>query len=311
MLFATTRTLAYSFVILLLTSACLQAAEVTSVSSAPGTVLARTGTTEITIADYEAEIARLPEDSRAGFGADPARVESLLNNMLRQRMLAGVARERGIDKEDLVRRRVASEIDRLYAAELLARIDAASGAQFDGLPNTDRQAREQYLLELDNLRVPEQVDITQIFFDTARRGSAEAMRQARDTRARIVAGESMTLLARQLSDDPGARRNGGRWTGQTRDALDPALADAAFALRAPGDLSEPVSGKLGVYLVRLEERRAASTPSFEQARGSIVAKMRKAYVDRRRTEEIAKLFEFPDLYVNREAVDSLITRPGR
>jgi parvulin-like peptidyl-prolyl isomerase len=295
----------------LFVSPALYAAEAPSPPSVPGTVLARTGTIEVTVADYEAELTRLPEDARAGFGADPARVEALLNNLLHQRLLARQARERGIDKEDFVRRRVASETDKLYATELLARIDAAAGAQFDALPNVDRQARELYLLERDSLRVPEQVSITHIVFDTTRRTREDAMRLARETRARIVAGESMTLLARQLSDDPAARRTGGRVNGQARDALDPALAEAAFALRAVGDLSEPVAGAQGIYLVRLEEKRPGSTPTYEEARAGIVAKMRKAHVERRRGEEIARLLDVPDLYVNREAVDSLITRPGQ
>ena len=277
----------------------------------PGvTVLARTGKIEITVADYQAELSRLPEDSRAGFGADPARVEALLNNMLLTRILADQARARGLDDSEQMRYRVRSEIDKLYATELLARIDAAAGNEFDALPNVEQQARERYLVERDSLRTPEQISITHILFDATRRSRDEAMRLAREARARIAAGESMTLLARQLSDEPLARRNGGRLEAVTRDKLDPALAEAAFALRAVGDLAEPVSGAQGVYLVRLEGRRPASTPTYEQARGRIVAALRKSHVERRRAEEIAKLRDLPDLYVNKDAVDALITLPN-
>ena len=61
---------------------------------------------------------------------------------------------------------------------------------------------------------------------------------------------------------------------------------------------------------RQEGRRPASTPTYEQARGRIVAALRKSHVERRRAEEIAKLRDLPDLYVNKGAVDALITLPN-
>jgi hypothetical protein len=287
------------------------AAESSLSPSAATTVLARTGSIEITVADYQAELTRLPEDSRAGFGNDPVRVEGLLNNMLLNRILAAQARERGIDKDDVMRRRVQSEIDKIYGAEIIARLDAAAGAQFDALADTEQVAKEQYLVQRDSLRTPEQIGVTHILFGTSNRSKDEALRLARDVRARIVAGESMTLLARQLSDDPSAKRNGGRLDAITRDKMDPAFTAAAFALPAVGDISDPVPSQFGIHLIRLESRRAASTPSFEQARARIVADLRKKYVERRRGEELAKLRDIPDLYVNRDAVDALITLPDK
>jgi parvulin-like peptidyl-prolyl isomerase len=274
------------------------------------TVLARTGSIEITVADYQAELTRLPEDSRAGFGADPARVEGLLNNMLLNRILAAKARERGLDKDDLMRRRVQSEVDKIYGAEIIARLDAAAGVQFDALPDVEQQAKEQYLVQRESLRTPEQVSVTHILFNTSNRSKEEALRLARDVRVRIIAGESMTLLARQLSDDPLAKRSGGRLDAITRDKIDPAFTEAAFALRAVGDVSEPVTSPFGVHIIRLEGRRAAAVPSFEQARPRIIADLRKKYVERRRGEELAKLRDVPDLYVNKDAVDALITLPN-
>ena len=48
-----------------------------------------------------------------------------------------------------------------------------------------------------------------LLIGTADRTEAEAMALAQKLRARIVAGEKLSTLARTLSDDPGSRERGG------------------------------------------------------------------------------------------------------
>lgn len=277
-------------------------------ASAPSTVLLRSGDVTVTRADYDTELARLPENYRGAFGVEAQRVDALLGNLLVQKMLAAQARDAGIDRDPAMQRRIAAEIDKLLAAEKVARIEADARRAFDAQDNEAR-ARELYLQRRDTLRTPEQVSVTHILFDTKKRTEEEAVKLAKETRARIVAGENMEALAKALSDDPSAQRNNGRLDFFVKERMDPPFSKAAFALKNVGDLSEPVVGRFGVHVIRLDGHREGTIPPFEQVRGSILDEMRKAHVDRVRNEYVSSLRTDPKVYVNKEAIDALLVQP--
>jgi peptidyl-prolyl cis-trans isomerase C len=276
--------------------------------SAPSTVLLRSGDVTVTRADYDTELARLPESYRGAFGIEAPRVNALLGNLLVHKSLAAQAREAGIDRDPAMQRRIAAEIDKLLAAEKVARIEADAQRAFDAQDNEAR-AREIYLQRRDSLRTPEQVSVTHILFDTKKRTVEEATALAKETRARIVAGENMEALAKALSDDPSAQRNNGRLDFFVKERMDPPFSKAAFALKNVGDLSEPVVGRFGVHVIRLDGRKEGTIPPFDQVRGSILDEMRKTYVDRVRNDYVNALRTDPKVYVNKEAVDALLVQP--
>jgi peptidyl-prolyl cis-trans isomerase C len=80
------------------------------------------------------------------------------------------------------------------------------------------------------------------------------------------------------SDDEATKPRGGDTGFKTADdltqAYGPAVAQAASALKALGDLSVVVRGKTGWYLVKLKARQNAMDESFEQARSGIEARLR-------------------------------------
>ena len=76
---------------------------------------------------------------------------------------------------------------------------------------------------------------------------AEAIRQLLELRARIVGGESLSELAKTLSDCSSAR-DGGDLGPFKRGAMQKAFEDAAFALKV-GELSGVVDTDSGVHLV--------------------------------------------------------------
>jgi peptidyl-prolyl cis-trans isomerase C len=277
-------------------------------ASAPSTVLLRSGDVTVTRADYDTELARLPENYRGAFGVEAQRVDALLGNLLVQKVLAAQAREAGIDREAPMQRRIAAETDKLLAAEKVARIEADARRAFDAQDNEAR-AREIYLQRRDTLRTPEQVAVTHILFDAKKRTEEEATRLAKEARARIVAGENMEALAKALSEDPSAQRNNGRLDFFVKERMDPPFSKAAFALSKVGDLSEPVVGRFGVHIIRLDGRKEGSIPPFEQVRASILDEMRKTYVDRVRNDYANALRTDPKVYVNKEAVDALLVQP--
>ncbi len=273
------------------------------------TVLISNSRAVVTKADYDAEVLRMPNEIRQVFPTDPHRVSGMVNNLRTTKTLAAEARALGIDKERDAKRRIASETDRLLAAMLLDRFDAESGREFDARPGTDQVARERYLVNKAKYQVPEQVSATHILFEVPKHSSDEAKKLAQDARARIVAGADMNALAREISEDPSAKRNDGKLDWFVREKMDPAFSQAVFALKAVGDVSEPVQSRFGWHVVRLDGRRGGGTRPYDEVKPEIVADLRKAYIDERRAARVAELRDDPKTEINNAAIELLYLRP--
>ena len=270
-------------------------------------VLAENSFAKVTRGDYEAELLRLPPDIRGGFANNGKRVYDLLTRLLLTKSLAAQARAAGLDKDPEVQRRLALEIDRLHAGLQVARIEEEAGRAFDSRrPQLEARARELYLAKRDKYRVPEQVAASHILFDTKKRTPEEALKLAQETRTKILAGADFNALAKEVSDDPSAQRNGGHLDYFDKAQMDPAFAGAAFALKNVGDLSEPVRSSFGYHLIRLEGRHPATVRTFDQVKESILADERAKFIDEQREAALAPVKNDPATKVNQAAVDALI-----
>lgn len=75
-------------------------------------------------------------------------------------------------------------------------------------------------------------------------------------RERVMKGEDFTTLARNFSEDPTARTNGGDLGYFTVMQMVYAFEDAAFKLKT-GEVSMPVRTRFGYHLIRVTDRRMA------------------------------------------------------
>lgn len=279
-----------------------------TVTAPADTVLIRNGVTTLTRGDYDLELTRLPPDVRGGFGADPSRVNTLLNRLLVTKTLAAQARQAGLDKDPTYLQRMAWEAERLLSAAYIESIEAEAAKEFDARPNIAAAARERWIADANKYRTAETVSVTHILFDLSKHTKDEALKLAQDARAKVVAGADMSQLASEISEDPSASRNGGRLENMKRDQLDPAFTRAAFALAKPGDVSEPVLSRFGYHVIRLESRTPAVQRTFPEVKDEIIAELRRQYVDQRRNERLAAIRNDPQILVNQPAVDALVRR---
>ena len=270
-------------------------------------VLVRGPEAVLTRADWDAELTRMPATQRVAFATSPQRVQTTLMNLLVNRTLAERARAQGLDKDPIVQRRIALEADRVLAALMVERIEADAGTEFDR--STERnlaRARELYLVNRAKYVIPEEVDTSHILFETPKWGKEAALVAANDARAKLVAGADFTALALAMSDDPSAARNAGRLGSNPRGKFDPAFEAAAFALKNPGDISEPVLTRFGYHVIRFEGRKPARQQTFDEVRAQILDEMRQKYVNDARESAISAIRTDRRLQVNQEAVDALV-----
>jgi peptidyl-prolyl cis-trans isomerase SurA len=112
-----------------------------------------------------------------------------------------------------------------------------------------------------------------------RSDTARAAMLAYEIRDRIGAGESFESLAKEYSNDPDSRENGG-YVGEIEiEALDEAYRTALAGL-AVGEVSDVISTGRGFQILKLVSRTPGREPSFDEAkawiRSLITSRMREA-----------------------------------
>jgi peptidyl-prolyl cis-trans isomerase C len=137
-------------------------------------------------------------------------------------------------------------------------------------PATDADARDFYQKNPEKFQQPEAVRASHILFP-AGEADAAAKQQAR-TQAETVlkqakGGADFAQLAREHSKD-GSAAQGGDLGFFPRGQMVPPFEEAAFALKV-GEISGIVESQFGFHIVKLTDRRPATTLAFEQVSGQI------------------------------------------
>ncbi len=120
----------------------------------------------------------------------------------------------------------------------------------------------------------------------------EALKLAREIKARLEAGEDFAQLAKEYSDDPGSADQGGDlgWFG--RGVMVPEFEEAAFSLE-PGEISDPVKTPFGYHIIQVLEK----DPNRPRDEAAIEADKRRCFDDwlaQRRTEAQIERYWSPD-----------------
>lgn len=165
----------------------------------------------------------------------------------------------------------------------------------------DDALKAYYDAHAANFTVPEQRRARHVLIQLAKDASASDEALARTRALEILAkarsGQSFETLARERSEDLGSKAQGGDLGFFGQGVMDPAFEKAVFEMK-PGELSEPVKSRFGYHIIRLEEIKAGSTKSFDEARADVEKAYRREQAERQyfdQAEQLATLtFENPD-----------------
>jgi peptidyl-prolyl cis-trans isomerase D len=122
----------------------------------------------------------------------------------------------------------------------------------------------------DKFSTPDQVKARHILIK-AKRGDAEAEKQAlakiQDI-AKRAKSEDFAKLAKEFSEDPGSKQNGGLLGFFGRGQMVKEFEDAAFAAK-PNQITEPVKTDYGYHLIQVLEKKEAKNRTLEESRDEI------------------------------------------
>jgi peptidyl-prolyl cis-trans isomerase D len=140
---------------------------------------------------------------------------------------------------------------------------------------------------------PEQVRASHILFKTEGKDEAEVRKQAEAVLKRARAGEDFAKLANEFTDEEIGKTRGGDLDFFGRGAMAKEFEDASFALKT-GQISDIVKTQFGLHIIKLTDRREASTRTLDEVKAQIEDQLKW---DRAQTEA-QRLAEELDTQIN-------------
>lgn len=152
---------------------------------------------------------------------------------------------------------------------------------------TEEEALEWFGKNPQAVALPERIEVRHVFIPTLAHPPEEAKLKLDTALAELTEKKKdFATLAKELSEDPASKDNGGSLGWMTRDRLPADFAAPVFALGA----NQPalVRTKLGWHLVEVTGSKPAEPRTFEQAKPEILAaleavKRQKAVEDLRKS----------------------------
>ncbi len=260
----------------------------------------------VTEFDRTMYLRNAPPEAGGGIGSR-ARNLSALSDLYAIKFLAGEAQNLDLlseaEKEWLAEYAISMELIERYLRKMVE----------DKLAATDweAEARERYLASPEDYRVPESVSLRTLLIKTEGRAESEAMGIAVDLLHQAVQrGADFSKLVSEHTEDANAAANGGLMSGVVRGQTVPPFEEAAFALRMPGELSEPVVSQFGVHLIQLVEYSPAEQLTYEQVAKRIIDELKpiRAAQYRRGLQMEARERKLEGFVEHTEALDELMSR---
>lgn len=245
------------------TSLVIPAAYAQAPAAAPAAadpIVAKVNGAEIRLSDLAAAERGLPDQLR---NIPPAQLyPMLIDQLIDQRALVLLARKKGLDKDPQVALQMQRAAEQALQNALIAR---------DVGPLVSEQALQaRYTKEIAGKPGEEEVRARHILVPTET--------EARQVIEQLKKNGDFAAIARQRSTDPGAAQ-GGDLGFFKKGEMVPEFADAAFGLKVGQVTDKPVKTQYGWHVIKLEERRTAPAPTFDQIRDELRQRVIQEGVD--------------------------------
>ena len=247
-----TRRFITAFILVLMLAGLACAAE-------PDKVVARVNSQDITESEVLEFIKPFGQQAMMLYGSEQGR-KMIIDDVISMRLYALEAEAAGIDKSP-------EFLAQLAGAKRAMLAQAAMRKVIEGLTISDDEAVKFYNDNQKLFTQPERVHARHILVS-----GDETLAKVQEA---LKAGTSFDAVAKEFSIDPGSAQHGGDLGEFPRGVMVPEFEKAAFELKNPGDVSEPVKTQFGWHIIKLEEHIPESPAPFDQVKPRIMQELRE------------------------------------
>jgi peptidyl-prolyl cis-trans isomerase C len=264
--------------VLAATAVVLAAAGMVYAQTAPQTaasdpLIAKVNGVEI----HRSDLALAEEDVGQSMPAntEEAKRDYLVNYLTDMILLSKAAEAKKIPDDTDFKRRLSFARNKVLMETLL--IGEGKGAV------TNEAMQKVYQEAIKQMGEEQEVHARHILFRVPdasdKKASEEAEAKVKTTIARAKKGEDFAALAKELTEDPAGKQDGGDLGYFTKDQMVPEFAEVAFKLDK-GQLSDPVKTQFGWHVLKVEDKRKKEAPAFDKVKDQLETYVvRKAQVD--------------------------------
>jgi peptidyl-prolyl cis-trans isomerase D len=142
---------------------------------------------------------------------------------------------------------------------------------------------------------PEQVRASHILLKTEGKDDAAVKKQAEELLTKVKAGADFAQLATKYSEDDASKAKGGDLDFFPKGQMVPEFDKAAFPMK-PGEISDLVKTQYGYHIIKVTDKKAASTKPLEEVRTQIEDQLKweRAQAEAQRiSDEVAPMLKKP------------------
>jgi peptidyl-prolyl cis-trans isomerase D len=147
---------------------------------------------------------------------------------------------------------------------LLIDVDALRGKVVVPAADVERA----YNSNIDQYSTPEQVRASHILFKTEGKDDAAVKAKAEEVLKQARSGADFAELAKKYSEDESSAKNGGDLDYFSKGRMVPEFDQVAFTLQ-PGQISDLVKTQFGYHIIKVVDKKAASTKTLADVRQQI------------------------------------------
>ena len=240
---------------------------------------------DLDVAETEAgQIPPMPPDAKRDY---------LVQFMADVILVSKAAEAKKMDETASFKRRMAFDRRKLLMSDLLQSVGKAA--------LTDEAMHKVYDEAVKQLGQQEEVHARHILIRAPQgdaKASAAAKAKIEAIIARLKKGEDFVKVAKETTEDPSGKANGGDLGYFTKEQMVPAFSKVAFELKK-GEISGPVQTQFGWHVIKIEDKRTKPPPKFDQVKAQIqnfvVRKAQADLVQKLRAEaKIEKFYKTAD-----------------
>ncbi len=133
----------------------------------------------------------------------------------------------------------------------------------------------------EQFKVPEQVKAAHIL--------VQDEDKAKEIIKKLEDGEDFAKLAKENSEDPGSKENGGDLGFFSADMMVPEFSEVAFNTKPGTFTKEPVKSQFGYHIIRVDEKKEAHDQTFEEVKDQITEQLTENQLREKFQEMMDKL----------------------
>ena len=133
---------------------------------------------------------------------------------------------------------------------------------------TGLQIERAYNDNIQQYSTPEQVRASHILLKTGAEDDAAVKKQAEELLAKVKSGADFAELAKQRSQDEASAKKGGDLDYFGKGTMVPEFDKVAFSMQ-PGQISDLVKTQYGYHIIKLVDKKPATTKSLAEVRTQI------------------------------------------